>query len=140
MCMHTHTHIHTHIYAHIFRIKSFRYLLSEFVDLFPFSAKNSQLLFINSIYERHNHNIGDEDERKIKQEKERRKKDSQPNRKQDSTPRRIKRIETEADKSSEDEEFIRKMTDNIKIHKIKTKKAETLKHNRSKNRRHRRIL
>ena len=39
------------------------------------------------------------------------KKDRQPYRKQDSTPRRIKRVETESDKSLEDEEFIRKMTD-----------------------------
>ena len=42
----------------------------------------------------------------------------QLNRRQDNTPRNIRRVEREADTSSEDEEFIRKM--NIKIHKIKT--------------------
>ena len=52
------------------------------------------------------------------------KKDRHPYGKQDSTPRRIKRVETESDKSSEDEESIRKMTDEIKIHKIKTIKQK----------------
>ena len=33
---------------------------------------------------------------------------------------RTRRVETESDKSSVDEEFIRKMTDKIRIHKIKT--------------------
>ena len=33
-----------------------------------------------------------------------------------NTPRTIKRVETESDKSSEDEESIRKMIDRIKIH------------------------
>ena len=44
---------------------------------------------------------------------------STENREQKNTPQRIRRIETESDKSSEDEEVIRKMTDKIRIHKIK---------------------
>ena len=46
-------------------------------DLFPFSAKNSQLPFINSNYERPNNNIGDEDEKKKKIKREEKRKDEQ---------------------------------------------------------------
>ena len=51
-------------------------------------------------------------------------KDRQHYREQNNIIRRIRTIETESNKSSEDEKFIKKMTDKIKIYKTKTIKQK----------------
>ena len=50
-------------------------------------------------------------------------KDKRPHKEQNNTPR-IRRIKTESDNSYENDEFIRKMTGKIRIHKIKTIKQK----------------
>ena len=52
------------------------------------------------------------------------KKDERPYKEENNTLRRIRRRETESDISSEDKEFSRKMTDKIRINKIKTRKQK----------------